>query len=48
MARFSDTTDLQAKDFTTRTRNMWQTDDLNLYPEASICEDSIVQSDNIY
>lgn len=39
MARYSDATDLTTKEFSTKTRNMWQTDELGLYPESTrICE----------
>lgn len=35
MARYSDQTDLQINDFSTRTSNMWRSDDMNLFPDYS-------------
>jgi len=39
MAMKADTTDLQTKDFTTRSCNMWKTDEASIYPEAASCAD---------
>ena len=33
MARFSDQTDLSIKDFSTKTTNMWRSDEFNLFPD---------------
>jgi len=32
-------TELQTKDFTTRSCNVWKSDDLSLYPETGSCGD---------
>lgn len=36
----SDTTELSTKDFTTKSCNIWKSDDMSLYPEAGSCADS--------
>ena len=49
MARYSDQTDLKINDFSTRTNNMWRSDDLGLFPDytpPSCGQDS--PQDNIY
>jgi len=33
MAKYSDQTDLQIKDFSTKTNNMWRSDELELFPD---------------
>ena len=39
MALQAEMTELQTKDFTTRSCNVWKSDDMSLYPEAGSCAD---------
>jgi len=39
LALEAEMTELQTKDFTTRSCNMWKSDDMSLYPEAGSCAD---------
>jgi len=48
MARYSDTTELQMKDFATKTNNMWKTSETGLYPDFANCSSQKGHSENMF
>lgn len=48
LARYSDTTDLQMKDFATKTNNMWKTDEAGLFPDFASCASQNSPSENMF
>jgi len=50
MARYSDQTDMQIKDFSTKTSNMWRSDEFSLFPDYNdaSCASDQQSSENLY